>query len=616
MDPMIAVKLKELELEIRKQEREAELIRVKGLQVEAEKEITLKRLSMGLEKPIPRPRKTRFSGPYEVQQKLSPTNYVLTTPNRRRKSRICHINMLKPYVDRLADMSATASAQLPVPLPVASVSLEYTPEQDDLHLGRNCVPSARLANSEALQHLSEKLSYLPLAAQSDLRSLIARFPSLFVDVPMCTSVLEHDIDVQGHPPIKQHPYRVNPHKRSLLIKETDYMLKNNLAIRSSSSWCSPCLLVPKPDGTYRFCTDYRKVNAVTVPDSFPLPRMEDCVDHVGSAKFVSKLDLLKGYWQVHLTARAAEISAFATPDNFLQYTVMAFGLRNAPATFQRLMNLVLKGVSNCEAYLDDLVVYSDTWEKHMQILEIVFSRLHDASLVLNLEKCDFGKSTISYLGKLVGHGQVCPLDAKVLAINAFPPPRSKRELKRFLGMAGYYRCFCRNFSDVVLPLTSLLCNNVPFLWSSACQSAFESVKSLLCSSPVLAAPNFARAFKLEVDASCTGAGAVLLQEDSRGIDHPVCYFSKKFAKHQLAYSTIEKEALALLLALQHFEVYLGSSSDPVFVFTDHNPLTFLHRMSNSNQRLMRWSLIVQGFNLTIRHKKGSENIVADTLSRC
>ncbi|KAL6486740.1 hypothetical protein MHYP_G00061320 [Metynnis hypsauchen] len=147
-------------------------------------------------------------------------------------------------------------------------------------------------------------------------------------------------------------------------------------------------------------------------------------------------------------------------------------------------------------------------------------------------------------------------------------------------------------------------------------SAFESVKSLLCSSPVLAAPNFARAFKLEVDASCTGAGAVLLQEDSRGIDHPVCYFSKKFAKHQLAYSTIEKEALALLLALQHFEVYLGSSSDPVFVFTDHNPLTFLHRMSNSNRRLMRWSLIVQGFILTIRHKKGSENIVADTLSRC
>lgn len=168
---------------------------------------------------------------------------------------------------------------------------------------------------------------------------------------------------------------------------------------------------------------------------------------------------------------------------------------------------------------------------------------------------------------------------------------------------------------MVSPLTDLVSPLKPFSWSPACQVAFESAKALLCSAPVLAAPKFERPFKLEVDASSCGAGAVLLQEDDHGVDHPVCYFSKKFNRHQTHYSTIEKEALALLLALQHFEVYVGSSVLPVQVFTDHNPLVFLSQMRNSNQRLMRWSLLVQDFNLEISYKKGKENVLADTLSR-
>ncbi|KAF3706921.1 Retrovirus-related Pol polyprotein from transposon opus Protease [Channa argus] len=182
-------------------------------------------------------------------------------------------------------------------------------------------------------------------------------------------------------------------------------------------------------------------------------------------------------------------------------------------------------------------------------------------------------------------------------------------------MAGYYRGFCRNFADIVAPLTSLTSVTRPFVWFSSCENAFHSVKALLCSTPVLAAPNFAYPFKLEVDASANGTGAVLLQEDGQGVDHPICYFSKKVNQHQLKYSTIEKEALSLLLALQHFEGYVGSSSLPVAVFTDHNPLVFLGRMQNSNQRLMRWSLLVQDYNLEIHHKKGTENVVADALSR-
>lgn len=369
------------------------------------------------------------------------------------------------------------------------------------------------------------------------------------------TVLKHDIDVGDHHPVKQNAYCVNPVKREIMKQKTQYLIENGLAVPSSSPWCSPCLLVSKPDGISRFCTDYRKINQLTKLDSYPLPRMEDCIDRIGSAKFVTKLDLLKGYWQVPLTERASEISAFATPDAFLQYNVLAFFLKNTPATFQRLMNKVLAGVKNCEAYLDDVVCYSDTWSSHLQTLEEVFSRFQAANLTLNLAKCEFCHATVTYLGKEVGH-----LEAKVQTIVEFPGPKSKRELRRFLGMAGYYRSFCKNFADVAKPLTDNLRKAVTFNWNSKCEPAFECLKNLLCNAPVLTAPDFSRPFKLEVDASGTGAGAVLLQEDDQGINHPVCFYSKKLNRHQVNYSTMEKKALALLLALQHFEVYFGSSS--------------------------------------------------------
>ena len=203
--------------------------------------------------------------------------------------------------------------------------------------------------------------------------------------------------------------------------------------------------------------------------------------------------------------------------------------------------------------------------------------------------------------------------AKVQAIDDYAPPPTKKALMRFLGLVGYYRCFCRNFSTVVAPLTNLLKSKVEYVWSPECQSAFQNVKALICNAPVLAAPQWDRVFKLEVDASAVGAGAVLLQADDLGVDKPVCFFSRKFNKHQLNYSVIEKETLALILSLQHFSVYVSSS--PVVVFTDHNPLTFLSSLQSPNQRLVRWALFLQSYSLDIHHIKGRDNVVADALSR-
>uniref|UniRef100_A0A3B1IMD5 Gypsy retrotransposon integrase-like protein 1 n=1 Tax=Astyanax mexicanus TaxID=7994 RepID=A0A3B1IMD5_ASTMX len=438
----------------------------------------------------------KFSGPYVIDSKLSDTDYVVRTPDRRRKTRVCHINMLKGYVAR-ENHDCKTSAPSSSSIPVASVSFVSTPLQPfetEEPMSSAPVVSARLQNSDILNNLPSFLSHLSDDCSQDISNLIESHKSLFSDHPSQTHVLEHDIDVNDHPPIKQHAYRLHPAKRTCMQKETQYLVDHGLAEPSSSPWSSPCILVPKPDGTLRFCTDYRKVNAVTRVDSFPLPRMEDCVDSVGSARYVSTLDLLKGYWQVPLTQRASDISAFVTPDDFLQYKVMAFGMRNAPATFQRLMSVVLKGIKNCKAYLDDLVIYSQSWSEHLTVLDLVFQRLEEAALTLNLAKCEFGKATVVYLGKEVGGGCVRPLGAKVEAIVNFPAPKTKRELRRFLGMVGYYRGFCRNFSTVVFPLTNLLRASVPFVWSVECQQAFDSVKSLLCCAPSACSSKFSMSF--------------------------------------------------------------------------------------------------------------------------
>ncbi|KAL1282575.1 hypothetical protein QQF64_001378 [Cirrhinus molitorella] len=334
----------------------------------------------------------RFAGPYVVSKKLSDTDYVIHTPDRKRKFRTCHVNMLKLYCsrespERVAEEMVGSEAGPSTSVAVISratsenCELESPPSAgessaDDGISVRNAQMSPRLSNSEILRTLPTFLTNLTETQKQDIVNLINEFLMLFGDTPTQTNVLQHDIKITCDFPIKQHAYRVNNTKRSIMKTEVEYLLENGLAEPSFSPWSSPCLLVPKPDGTFRFCTDYRKVNSVTVPDSYPMPRMEDCIDSLGSAKFVTKLDLLKGYWQVPLTSRAAEISAFVTPDDFLQYKVMAFGLRNAPATFQRLVNTVLSGIPNCNAYLDDLVIYSSDWQEHLTLLKIVFTRSH------------------------------------------------------------------------------------------------------------------------------------------------------------------------------------------------------------------------------------------------
>lgn len=550
--------------------------------------------------PIPgNPLQARFIGPCTVLQKLGDLDYVVSTPERRKKVQRCHVNMMKPYYTEGGAVAGVAVLANEGP----NLDFEGTP----------C--PMKLENSKVLSNLEVKLSHLDDTKVSELSDLIQEFEGLFPDVPGKACGAEHDVDVGDATPIKQHPYRVGPEKRKAMRNEIDYMLENGIIEPCVSEWCSPCLLTPKPDNSWRFCTDFRKVNQVTKTDSYPMPRIDDLIDQLGNTRFVSKLDLLKGYWQVPLTERAKDISAFATPDGLFRYLVTPFGMKNSGATFQRFTNKVVAGLRNTRVYVDDIIVYTDTWNEHVVALRALFERLAEYRTTVNLVKSEFAKATVKFLGHIVGQGQVVPVTAKVQAICDFKPPTDRKGLMRFLGMIGFYRRFCRNFSDVVVPLTNLLGGSVKFVWTQTCQTAFEKAKRILMDSPVLKAPDFDKRFKMYCDASDSGVGSVLVQDDSQGIEHPVSFFSKKLDKAQRNYSTIEKEALSLLLSLKHFDVYIESSDVPVQVYTDHNPLVFVHRMKGKNQRLLRWSLTLQEYNLEILHVKGKDNVVADTLSR-
>jgi len=365
--------------------------------------------------PMPKsPLQARFCGPYLITKKASDVNYIIHTPDRRKSQRLCHVNMLKKYHDREKNVKTTPVA------PITTVE-----ESEDVLFSDDVIGgSIKLKNSDVLANLQQKLSHLPVQEREQMSSLILEFADLCPDVPGRTDLVYHDVDVMGAKPIKQHPYRTNPVKLQFLRKEVEYMLAHDIIEPSESAWSSPCLLVPKGDGTYRFCTDFHKVNSVTKSDSYPIPRVEDCIDYIGCSKYVTKFDLLKGYWQVPLSNRAKEISAFVTPDGFFQYKVMPFGMKNAPATFQRMLNKIIAGLEGCQGYIDDVIVYGDSWEQHLSRVRSFLGRLRTAKLTINVVKSEFGQAHVIYLGYVVGQGQVRPVDAKVKVIIDFPAPTS------------------------------------------------------------------------------------------------------------------------------------------------------------------------------------------------
>ena len=453
--------------------------------------------------------------------------------------------------------------------------------------------------------------------KSQLIELIVKNKNVFAENPKnpgFTGTTFHEINTADAKPVKSHPYRVNHHSEGIIKSEISNMLENNIIEPSNSPWSAPVVLVTKKDGSVRFCVDYRKLNAITVKDSYPLPRIDDTLDRLGKNKFFSAFDLASGYWQIPVKEEDKPKTAFTTKFGLYQFKVMSFGLTNAPSTFQRTMDVVLSGLTwkNCLVYLDDIIVYSPNFSQHLKDIQELFDAMKTASLKFKLEKCKFASNRINYLGHIVSNNGISVDPSKIDAVKHFPTPKNLTETRSFLGLCNYYRKFINDFANIAAPLTRLTRLNVKFKWDSYCEDAFKSLKEKLISAPILAYPDFTIPFHLCTDASDVGIGAILSQviNDKECV---IAYASRTLNEHERNYSTCEKEALAVVWACQNFRHYLLGRKFQIT--TDHSALRWLLNKKDQSGILSRWNQKLSEFEYDITHKPGKSIPHVDSLSR-
>ena len=437
-----------------------------------------------------------------------------------------------------------------------------------------------------------------------------------------TKVVMHQIPTADAPPIRERYRPVPPSLYTALRTLLQGMLASGIVTESSSPWAAPVVLVKKKDGTWRFCVDYRKLNAVTHKDAFPLPRIEESLTSLKKAAWYSTLDLASGYWQVEVDPQDKEKTAFATPMGLYQWERMPFGLCNAPATFQRLMQRCLgeRVHDFLLIYLDDVILYSLDFDSHLAHLEQVFERLHHHGLKLQPQKCRLFRREVTYLGHIVSKEGVAVDPEKTAAVREWPVPTTVKDVRSFLGFAGYYRRFVKGFSKIALPLNNLLQGTggkktAAVTWTPDCQAAFEKLKGVLLQAPVLAYADFKAPFRLYTDASFQGLGAVLSQVQE-GKERVIAYASRSLQpaeRNDRNYSSFKLELLALKWAItDKFKDYLWGATFKVF--TDNRPLTHL-QTANLGATEQRWAAQLANFNFDISYRPGSSNQNADALSR-
>ena len=460
------------------------------------------------------------------------------------------------------------------------------------------------------------VSSLSSAQQRQLQQLLQDFKDAFATPgqPLTRARLPAmRIETGETRPVSRRPYRLSHHES----QEVERIVKDHIAagiVRPSfSPWASPVILIKKKTGEYRLVVDYRRLNSVTVPDAYPLPRLDDTLEAMAGAQWFSSLDLASAYHQVPLDPEDQSKTAFVTKSGVFQFTVVPFGLRNAPGHFQRCIDTVLRDVSGVSMYLDDIVIFSATFDGHLATLRTVFKRLRDVNLQLRRDKCFFLRDELDYLGHLVSKHGVQPNPDKVNAIAKMPAPKDVRELRTFLGMAGFYRRFVAKFAEIGAPLYALLRDGVEFKFDEPQLTAFRRLKAALASSPVLVYPDFTRPFTLATDASGVGLGAVLQQRQDDGKLRPIAFVSRVLNKAERKYSVTEQECLALVWAIKKLRPYLHGK--PFTAVTDHRALQWLRNLKDPTGRLGRWALALQDMDFEVVHKPGTENVVADALSR-
>ena len=428
------------------------------------------------------------------------------------------------------------------------------------------------------------------------------------------NIIPHTIDTGSSKPFKQQLRRHPVAYLQFIDDEVDKMLQHGIVEATSSPWASNVVLIKKPSGDWRFCVDFRQLNLCTVKDSYPLPRIDLCMDALGGAQWFTTLDLRSGYWQVALDPESAQKTAFVTRKGVWKFNVLAFGLSNAPAIFQRVIDLVLTGLTwqVCLAFLDDIIVMSESFSQHIERLTLVFERLKTVGLKLNPGKCRLFQESVKFLGSIVSRAGIHPDPEKVRAVAEWPVPRSLTETRAFVALASYYRRHILGFAEIARPLHELTRKGVRFHWGVNQQSAFVKLKKCLTTAPVVSAPDSEGLFILDTDASDDSLGAVLQQEQN-GVVKVIAYASRALLAAEKSYCTTRKELLAIIYGLKQFRHYLLCQKFQLR--TDHAALTSLQRSPEPVGQQARWLDLLAEYNIDIVHRPGAQHNNADSLSR-
>jgi hypothetical protein len=414
----------------------------------------------------------------------------------------------------------------------------------------------------------------------------------------------------GTPPTSKSPYRMPVNELVELKKQIVELQAKGFIRPSSSPWGAPVLFVEKKDGTQRMCVDYRSLNEVAIKNKYPLPRIEDLFDQMNGASVFSKIDLRSGYHQLKIRESDIPKTAFRTRYGLYEYTVMSFGLTNAPAYFMYLMNKVFMEYLDkfVVVFIDDILIFSKTEEEHEEHLKLVLEKLRSNQLYAKFSKCEFWLTEVTFLWHIISAGGVSVDPGKVKDVLNWMPPTTVSEIRSFLGLAGYYRRFIKDFSKIDKPMTRLLEKNKAFEWTVKCQAIFEELKRRLTSAPVLVLPDLTKKFDIYCDASRQGLGCVLMQEGQ-----VVCYASRQQRKHEENYPTHDLELAAVVHTLMIWRHYfIGHRCE---IYSDHKSLKYIFTQNDLNLRQRRWLELIKDYDLGINYHPGKANVVADALSR-
>ncbi|GFN88441.1 reverse transcriptase [Plakobranchus ocellatus] len=456
-------------------------------------------------------------------------------------------------------------------------------EEDGCEIG-SLVTTPPLATKSGTVVIDPRLSSSQV---QDVKELLIEFQDILTSVPGCTNTHCHEIRLTTDAVIRVKPYPLPFAAREFVTQEVNDLLSLGVIEPSDSPYCFPIVVVKKKDGSMRLCIDFQKLNAATVFDAENIPRQEDLFNQLSHAMIFSSCDLCKAYWHVPLHPDSRKYTAFQTPLGLMQWVRMPFGLVTAPATFYRLMRLVIGQTPDLLSYFDDTLVFVTSWQQHIVTLRSLLVLLRRHGLHVNPSKVSIGGSSVEFLGHMVSSGTLVPVQKKMDKILQLSVPVKKKEVCSLLGLVNYYRHFIANFASISAPLSDLLRKGTPekVQWTPRCDQSLAEIKRLFSSPPILIIPDMQETFV--VNTSDFGIGAVLLQ-DREGILMPCRYASRKLLSRQSRYSAIEREALALVFAVTQFKRYLIFKH--FILQTDHKPLSYLRAGSPKNARLMRWAL--------------------------